>query len=209
VREALSLILLCGLIACTAGGDAGEGEGRLEGDGSGAIGEDGDDPDLDAPDAGSAAACATESVGDLAGTARVRYSGSGGYSETSATVVWTLVETTGCVDRYEPSGTATPGWAGGFCVTNGCAPADGAIAASDGSLTLDRSATPATYLASGETRFAATTSCELSDGTVEENEGEVGGVWLKDVAGTVEDGALGGLDDSGSVLVELSFAIAN
>jgi hypothetical protein len=211
VRGVLGLIVVCGL-ACSGTGDAGEDEGRLEENGAdgadaGALADDdGAQGDIDAGTV--AATCASEPLDALTGTARVRYSGSGGYSETSAAVVWHLVETIGCVDRYEPSGTATPDWAGGFCVTDACAPADAAIAAADGSLTIDRAVAPATYLARGETRWTATTTCQLGDGTVEESEGEVGGVWLKDAAGAVEDGGFAGLEDSGSTLVEWSFATA-
>jgi hypothetical protein len=202
----LALVAAGGLFACRD--RDGAGDDAVEGDDADAASTD--DTSLDTADAGltETDACASTAIGDLEGTSRVRANGSGGYSETSATVTWTLVETVGCIDRYEPSGTATPDWAGGFCTDDWYTPATGTIAATDGRLTLDRSTVPATYTAEGETRWTATLSCDHGGGEVEESDSEAGGHWLVGASGALDGGAMSGLSDSGSVVVEWSFTSA-
>jgi hypothetical protein len=151
--------------------------------------------------------CATPIMGNLTGTARLRLVGAGGYNETSATVLWTIAETTACVDRYEPTGKATADWAVGFCSPMSFDPAEATIAKADGSLLLDRSVWPPTYVASGKTEWMATETCALPDGD-EVTDGSTGGDWLADGVGTVDGTTLHGLIDEGSRVVEWNFGLA-
>src|SRR5262249_27345130 len=96
-----------------------------------------------------------------------------------ADVTWTLVDTTGCVDTYAPSGTVTYGFAipGALC-DQSIDPASHAIAPSDGVLTIDRSTSPPTIAMHGDTRWPITWSCHGSDGSTQTQSLTGGGAWL-------------------------------
>ncbi len=94
-------------------------------------------------------------------------------SSVSASLVWTRVTTTGCVDRFEPAGTAT--FAGGFCT--GITPTTHAIAPSDGSLEIDRSVDPPKFTMTGATRWNVTQTCPDGSGGTTTGPGEAGGNW--------------------------------
>lgn len=136
--------------------------------------------------------CATPSVATLTGNAsrtQQHYP-----DNIAADVTWTLVETTGCVDRYAPSGTAhyqfaIPGAQCGQSIT----PADHVIGSGDGVLTVDRSTSPATFTAHGATTWDITWTCRFDADNAETMEVVgAGGVWL-DASGTFEPGFTGEL----------------
>lgn len=119
--------------------------------------------------------CATPPVGDWTGTTREHYRGAGAFEAIVADVVWTRVATHACVDRYQPSGTATWQWGGHWCDSDDVTtPATTAIAPTDGELIVDRTTAPPTYTMRGETEWAASVHCsEDPPGTP----GQVGGRW--------------------------------
>ena len=151
------------------------------------------------------AACATPRVEAWTGTAtRVAdmYP-----DDVAATVTWRRVSSTGCVDRYAPAGEARYSFAipGAQCRQD-VTPDQRAVAGGEGSLTVDRSTSPATYVGTGATAWTVTWSCTLDDGTVESMTFDGGGRWFE-ASGTVEgavisgshveeDGALCGLGQS-------------
>ena len=90
----------------------------------------------------------------------------------SASLTWTRVATTGCVDRFEPAGTAT--FESSRCTNT---PATHAVAASDGALTIDRSVDPPTFVMSGTTVWSATQTCPDGSGGTTTTTSDVGGPW--------------------------------
>lgn len=105
-----------------------------------------------------------------------------------ATVTWTRVSTTGCVDRFEPAGTVTvvPG-ALGECVERSYEPSAGAIDGDDGYLEVDRSVDPPRFAAYGDTSWPATVTCVHADGTTTSEPGQVGGWWAIDTGEVDQD----------------------
>src|SRR5690606_8463304 len=100
---------------------------------------------LDAPapagDADEPGGCAGDAVASWVGSAsRVneRYP-----DDVFAEITWHLVESTGCRDRYEPSGAAQYSYAipGALC-RQSIDPDTAALAAGDGALIIDRSSSP-------------------------------------------------------------------
>jgi hypothetical protein len=88
--------------------------------------------------------CSEPAIDHWSGTASVSTLGTVGSlgGSVSASLVWTRVSTTGCVDRFEPAGTAA--FTGSVCdgVTH-------AVASSDGSLEIDRSVDPPHFAMTG------------------------------------------------------------
>lgn len=130
MRAVISLLFPVACVACTE--SAGESEREL-------------------PSPDPAVACVSAPLGVLTGTAHIRHSGSSGADETTADVTWTPAGTTGCVDRYVPSGRVTHINSSG--VGNGGAD----LTAGDGELLVDRGAAPATYTMRGTSAFGTWT----------------------------------------------------
>lgn len=86
----------------------------------------------------------------------------------TATVTWRRVATTGCLDRFEPSGTAVlPAMTSeGSCVTLVYSPNVGAIEPDDGYLEIDRSTSPPTFHFTGTSDWPGTTTCTDAEGRV-------------------------------------------
>jgi hypothetical protein len=103
---------------------------------------------------------------------------------TSASLVWTRVSTTGCVDRFEPSGTATV--ADNDCTTT---PATHAVAASDGILEIDRSVDPPKFSMTGESHWSGSETCPVSGGGTSTFTGQIGGVWAPQYNGVFDGNA--------------------
>ena len=103
----------------------------------------------------------------------------------AVTVTWQRVETVGCVDRYVPTGTAHYSFAipGALCAQS-IDPADAAIRTTDGSLTIDRTTSPTTFVGAAATTWSVTWTCVESDGTTNTSSFEGGGVWF-DATGTL------------------------
>lgn len=103
----------------------------------------------------------------------------------AVTVTWQRVASSGCVDHYEPSGTARYAYAipGALCAQS-LDPRDTAIRATDGSLTIDRSTSPATFVGHGSTTWAVTWTCIEDDGTTNTTPFDGGGVWF-DASGSI------------------------
>jgi hypothetical protein len=134
------------------------------------------------PTTPTAVTCASAPVDTWSGDAdRVN----GDYpDDAAANVTWRRTATTGCVDRYEPTGTVRYSYAvpGALCAQE-MAPGDHAIAAADGWLEIDRSTTPATYRGHAATTWSVTWTCHLDSGD-ETQTFDGGGTWF-DAAGTV------------------------
>jgi hypothetical protein len=144
----------------------------------------------DPPGPPAAPNCATPTVDRFTGTASrtsEQYP-----DDVEATITWERVATSGCIDRYVPSGEAHYRFAipGALC-TQTVAPDVSAIAGAHGMLAIDRSTSPATYVATGETTWQVTWSCQLDDGSTDTMTFAAGGLWLSG-AGTVEAGAIQG-----------------
>ncbi len=119
------------------------------------------DHELEGPSPDPANACVAPALGVLHGSAQVRHGGSSGADELAAEVMWTPAGTTGCVDRYQPSGTVT------YRNSSGQGDGDAAIEPGDGELLVDRSAAPPTYTMRGTSRFGVWTEHRGSfDGAV-------------------------------------------
>ena len=86
----------------------------------------------------------------------------------------------GCVDRYAPSGTARYAFAipGALC-RQSVAPEVEAITATDGVLTIDRGRSPATFVGHAATTWPVTWSCDLADGTTATQQFAAGGLWFE------------------------------
>jgi hypothetical protein len=101
--------------------------------------------------------CASSPTGDWAGSTKYFGRGSGPHQSNGGDLVWTLVSSEDCVDRYAPSGTAWVDNQGYECESNYVSSAP--IAATDGVLTVDRTTSPATYTMTGATHWQVTTGC--------------------------------------------------
>ena len=108
-------------------------------------------------------------------------------------VTWQRVASTGCVDRYAPRGIARYRFAvpGALCGQT-VAPASAAIAADHGTLTIDRSTSPATYVGSAATAWPVTWTCTFPDGGTETRTFAGGGAWFVAVGTVVGDQLVGG-----------------
>lgn len=153
------------------------------------------DPDLTEAPAGDPT-CASAPRDRWTGTA-ARDSESGYPDHLAATVAWQRTRTVGCVDTLAPAGTVAYDHAipGALCQQS-ITPDARAIAAEDGTLTIDRTTDPPTYVARAATTWEVTFRCTFDDGTVEEHTFDGGGTWI-DAAGTVEDGAIADAADAG------------
>lgn len=109
------------------------------------------DHELEGPTPDPAIECVSPALGVLHGSAQVRHGGSSGADELAAEVMWTPAGTTGCVDRYRPSGTVT------YRNASGQGEGDAAIEPGDGELLVDRSTRPPTYTMRGDSRFGVWT----------------------------------------------------
>ena len=120
-------------------------------------------------------ACSEPATDHWSGTALVSTSGTVGALGTSMStdLVWTRVSTTGCVDHFEPAGTAT--YASNFCT--GITPTSHAIAPSDGSLEIDRSFDPPRFTMTGDSRWDATQTCPDGSGGTTTQTSQIGGPW--------------------------------
>jgi hypothetical protein len=153
-------------------------------------------PAASAPDTGPLAvepaepACATPRVETWTGTA-IR-SAETYPDDIAAEVTWRRVSSSGCVDRYAPSGGARYTFAipGAICRQD-VAPAQSAVAGAHGTLTVDRSTSPATYRGEGATTWSVTWTCTQQDGTVETMTFDGGGLWFE-AEGTLEAAAIAG-----------------
>lgn len=123
-------------------------------------------------------ACATPRIETWAGTASRAHE----YypDDITATVTWARVGSSGCVDRYAPSGTARYAFAipGALC-RQSVAPEVEAITATDGVLTIDRGRSPATFVGHAATTWPVTWSCDLADGTTATQQFAAGGLWFE------------------------------
>ncbi|HEU5061197.1 MAG TPA: hypothetical protein VFU21_31920 [Kofleriaceae bacterium] len=93
---------------------------------------------------------------------------------------WTRVETTGCVDRYVPEGTAThpeppvPYW----CQSATYSETSGRITPADyASLEIDRTSNPPRVHMRGATHWETDRTCTLPDGSTETERVLIGGDW--------------------------------
>jgi hypothetical protein len=92
------------------------------------------------------------------GTSSIEWGSPGYHQSFDAEVTWTRVETTGCVDRYLPSGTLTYD----IGHSAACSPPaqSGPITAGDGELVIDRSVEPPTYTMRGLTLIPFSLACD-------------------------------------------------
>jgi hypothetical protein len=109
----------------------------------------------------------TASISDLAG----------------ASVTWTLMSTSGCVDTYEPAGTAMAPPPSGLCVAFAYTPATTPVGSGDGVLQIDRSTNPPGFVLRGATTWNGTATCTAANGAVSTFGPPVGGDWA-DAQGT-------------------------
>lgn len=158
--------------------------------------------DLDAGDG-----CAAAPLGDLAGEARVELMRDGTGIVVAARVRLSPVDRTACVDIYLPAGTVSFVSATAGCTTS-VAPAEAAIAPTDGALLLDRSTSPATYVATASSLWLAsyTTRCDGDAATVAV--WPAGGTWLL-AGGALERGRLAGRSTSFGYLADWDLAPAD
>ena len=94
------------------------------------------------PDAGDG--CAVPPTGDWVGTARRYQGGTGSGVDVRAEVRWSRVTSEGCVDRFAPAGTLSGGRYGEICQEGDCTWSR-PLTADDGTLSIDRRATPARF----------------------------------------------------------------
>lgn len=101
-------------------------------------------------------------------------------SEIIGRATWTRVETTGCVDRYVPEGTArhpspeVPSW----CESATYSQTSGAITPEDyASLTIDRSRNPPRVDMYGNSAWETERTCTRADGSTETETVIIGGQW--------------------------------
>jgi hypothetical protein len=146
-------------------------------------------PDAYRPDADP---CASPLVERWTGAA-TREQGFGYPDRIRADVTWQRVASDGCVDRYQPAGIATYGYAipGALC-QQWIEPESHDIAPGDGSLVVDRSAAPASYTGRGATFWPLVWYCELDDGTIETITLDGGGATWFEASGRVDGGLIGG-----------------
>jgi hypothetical protein len=96
---------------------------------------------------------------------------------TSATITWTRIETLGCLDHYQPSGTATMPTSTSQCTTLTADPPSAPIEPSHGELSINRSTNPPTFELRGATEWTGTITCTRADGTTTTEQGTIGGPW--------------------------------
>jgi hypothetical protein len=97
------------------------------------------------------------------------------YGGDSATVTWTRVATEGCVDTFEPSGTAaTPAGYDEMCTYDALS---APIEAGDGPMTIDRSTDPATVTLRGRSDWTTTGHCTNNWGEPYEVEVTLYSMW--------------------------------
>jgi len=90
-----------------------------------------------------------------------------GYS-TTATITWTRAATDGCVDTFTPAGTAAVDPHGDHqCLDHQIDVPTATIAATDGTLTIDRSTNPPTFHARGGSSWPAVWSCSRADDSID------------------------------------------
>ncbi|HVV85538.1 MAG TPA: hypothetical protein VHE35_20905 [Kofleriaceae bacterium] len=143
-----------------------------------------------APVGPPAAACASTTIESWTGDAS---RASDQYpDDIEAAVTWRRVGTTGCVDRYAPSGEAHYHFAipGALCRQT-VTPDSKSVAAGEGTLTVDRSTSPATYTMHGATTWSVTWTCTRDDGSTDTMTFDAGGLWV-DASGTVGAGSIAG-----------------
>jgi hypothetical protein len=87
------------------------------------------------------------------------------------------VSTTGCTDRFTPSGVAAAPTQSSSCTTVVTTPPSAPIQSTDGELLLDRTRRPLRVQFRGETEWQGTRSCTHPDGTISTWTGAVGGPW--------------------------------
>lgn len=114
--------------------------------------------------------CSEASAARWAGTAYVSWG-------TAVSVTWTRVATTGCVDRFEPMGTANKPSIASSCTSLVYNPDSHQVATTDGVLEIDRSTNPATFRITGSSEWNGTITCTRADGGVESYPGSIGGAW--------------------------------
>jgi hypothetical protein len=139
---------------------------------------------------GAGRPCASPPVLAWAGTAQ-RASGYAGTDDVLVTVHWQLVESIGCLDHYQPSGTAGYRYAlpGALCA-QALAPDGAPITAHDGRLVVDRTTSPPTYHGEAATSWTVTWTCD-DPGEPVSDTFSGGGRWL-DAVGTIEDDRIAG-----------------
>lgn len=130
-------------------------------------------------------ACASPIVEAWTGTA-TRDEAMFGTDDITADVLWQRVDTSGCVDTYRPTGTATYfyGIPGALCLQT-VEPQTVPVDPSDGVLEIDRTSSPPRYRATAATSWPATWICSFPDDTMNTMPVDAGGVWL-DASGTIE-----------------------
>jgi hypothetical protein len=101
-----------------------------------------------------------------------------GTDDLVATVTWTRVATEGCVDRFEPGGSATlvinrqdP------CTATWIEPGEGPVEPGDGFLEIDRSTNPPTFVSEARVGWDVTVHCAHADGTTDSHASVRGGRW--------------------------------
>lgn len=137
------------------------------------------------------AGCAAAPVERWTGTATRTQDG---YPDNlSVTTTWQRVATDGCVDRYEPVGSAQYSYAipGALC-TQSLDPRQQAVGAADGALVVDRTTNPPTFTGQASTTWTVTWTCVESDGTRNEQTFAGGGRWFEST-GAVVDGRIEGV----------------
>jgi hypothetical protein len=98
----------------------------------------------------------------------------------TADATWTRVSTTGCVDRFTPSGTARTGTVQGTDFLLDYDPSFGPIAANDAELVIDRSTSPPGFeLRHGATTWPATLRRTYQNGTITTEQGEAITIWAE------------------------------
>lgn len=110
----------------------------------------------------------------------------------AAPVTWTRTSTQGCIDTFAPSGTVHYGYGipGALC-DQWVDPADHPIAVSDGTLTIDRSGSPATFSGYAASSWTVTWYCRYDDGSIESDTFVGGGAWF-DASGAITGDSIAG-----------------
>jgi len=121
-----------------------------------------------------------------------------GTDDLVATVTWTRTSTEGCVDRFQPSGTATLAinpQAG--CTSGWAEPGEGAVEPGDGLLEIDRSTNPPTFTTQASVGWPAIIYCMDADGNTTSYSSNVSNRWD-------EYGPLDGDVVAGALVLELT-----
>ena len=97
-----------------------------------------------------------------------------------ASLTWTRVSTSGCVDLFEPTGIAAAPTQNATCTTVTTAPPSAPIAPGDGRLVMSRFLTrPPLLQYHGATSWPGARTCTLPDGNAYIEHGTMGGVWAR------------------------------